>query len=163
MVAADPAHHQHQHEDQHVGDLADLHPTVAERLRVDGQRYTAGRRRLVELLAAADRPLTIAELLEGDDRLAQSSAYRNLTVLEGASVVRRVVTDDEFSRFELTEDLTGHHHHLICSSCGRVDDFTISPQLEQSLARAFARVAHDTGFEAEHHRLDLVGTCSSCS
>jgi Fe2+ or Zn2+ uptake regulation protein len=159
MVATGAEQHRH----EHVADLADLHATVAERLRVDGQRYTTGRRRLVELLADADRPLTIAELLEGDDRLAQSSAYRNLTVLEGASVVRRVVTDDEYSRFELTEDLTGHHHHLICSSCGRVDDFTISPQLETSLARAFARVARDTGFEAEHHRLDLVGTCSSCS
>lgn len=140
----------------------DLHATVARRLRDDDQRYTSGRRQLVDVLAGADRPLTIGELLERDDDLAQSSAYRNLAVLERADVVHRVVTDDEFARFELTEDLTGHHHHLICQSCGRVEDFTISTQLESSLSRAFSKVADDTGFHAEHHRLDLLGTCASC-
>lgn len=141
---------------------ADLHVTAAGRLREGDQRYTRGRRTLVALLAETDRPLTIAELLDHDADLAQSSAYRNLGVLEEAGVVQRVVTDDEFTRYELTEDLTGHHHHLICRTCGRVEDFTISTKLESSLSRAFERVTAETGFVAEHHRLDLVGTCAGC-
>ena len=64
----------------------DLHPAIAARLDDDGQRYTSGRRRLVEVLVDAGRPLTAAEVLvEGD--LAQSSAYRNLAVLEACGVV----------------------------------------------------------------------------
>jgi Fur family transcriptional regulator, ferric uptake regulator len=140
----------------------DVHTTAAQRLRADGQRYTGSRRALVDLLDAADRPLTIADLLERDRGLAQSSAYRNLAVLERAGVVNRLVTNDEYGRFELTEDLTEHHHHLICSSCGAMADFTISTQLEQALAKAFTKVAVDAGFHAEHHRLDLLGVCASC-
>lgn len=142
--------------------VPDVHATAAGRLREDGQRYTACRRTLVEVLAATDRPLTIAELLERDARLAQSSAYRNLAVLEQAGVVDRLVTDDEYARFELAEDLTGHHHHLICSSCGRVADFTVSPALERQLAAAFDRLSAEHGFAVEHHRLDLVGRCARC-
>lgn len=146
----------------HQATPADVHTTAAGRLREDGQRYTACRRTLVEVLANADRPLTIAELLERDGRLAQSSAYRNLAVLEQAGVVDRLVTD-EFARFELAEDLTGHHHHLICSSCGRVADFTISHALERQLEDAFAHLSAAHGFVVEHHRLDLVGRCAGCA
>jgi len=141
---------------------AEIHATAAQRLRTDGQRYTANRRVLVEILEATDRPLTIGEMLERNDDLALSSAYRNLSVLERAGVVHRLVTSDEFARFELAEDLTGHHHHLICSSCGSMADFTISPELEKALDKAFARVASDVGFHAEHHRLDLLGHCADC-
>ena len=140
--------------------MAELHETVAARLRRDGQRYTGNRRALVDLLAAG--PLTIPELLGQDRRLAQSSTYRNLAVLEKAGVVHRIVTSDEYARYELAEDLTEHHHHLICSSCGSVADFTVSSQLERSLTRAFERVAGETGFRADSHRLDLVGLCARC-
>ena len=65
--------------------------------------------------------------------LAQSSAYRNLAVLERAGVVHRIVTSDEFARYELAEDLTHHHHHLICSTCGGVTDFEVSDAVEHEL------------------------------
>lgn len=140
----------------------DLHTTAAQRLRRVDQRYTGNRRALVEILDSADRPLTIAELLASRDGLAQSSAYRNLAVLERAGVVHRVVTNDEYARFELAEDLTEHHHHLICSSCGAVADFTIAPDLESTLDRAFLRAAAEAGFLVQHHRLDLIGVCADC-
>jgi Fe2+ or Zn2+ uptake regulation protein len=140
----------------------DLHATAAARLKRDQQRYTTGRRALVDALAGAVRPVTMPELQRGHPDLALSSAYRNLAVLERAGVVRRIVTSDEHARFELAEDLTGHHHHLICGACGRVDDFTVSSQLERSLESALARIVEGTGFRPDHHRLDLVGTCSDC-
>ena len=141
---------------------ADLHTTVAGRLRRSGERYTAGRRVLVEALAGADRPPSIPDLLVGTPGLAQSSAYRNLAVLERAGVVRRIATTDEYARFELAEDLTEHHHHLICTVCGSVEDFTASRQLERTLEAALSRVTTGTGFTADHHRLDLLGTCGGC-
>ena len=139
----------------------ELHEIVAGRLRGAGQRYTPGRRAIIERLRTAGQPLTIPDVLEGCD-LPQSSAYRNLAVLEQAGAVHRIVTSADFARYELAEDLTEHHHHLICSTCGRVEDFTAPPSLERSLHKAVAEVEGATGFAAAHHRLDLVGTCRSC-
>jgi Fe2+ or Zn2+ uptake regulation protein len=143
-------------------DLGALHETAGDRLREQGQRYTASRRALVAALAVADRPPTIPELLGDRPGLAQSSAYRNLAVLERSGVVHRIVTADEHARFELAEDLAGHHHHLVCGSCGRVEDFTVSAALERSLEAALAKVADGSGFQVDHHRLDLVGRCTEC-
>ncbi len=142
----------------------DLHATAADRLRSDDQRYTIQRRALVELMVAQDQPLTIPQLLERQPGLAQSSAYRNLAVLERAGVVHRIVTSDEFARYELAEDLTHHdHHHLICSSCGDVTDFEVSEAMEEELESALVKVARRTGFRVSAHRLDLVGTCPACT
>jgi Fur family transcriptional regulator, ferric uptake regulator len=140
----------------------DLHRVAQERLGADNQRYTTKRRQLVDLLAGAVRPLTIPEILTAQPGLAQSSVYRNLTVLQDAGVVQRIVTNDEWGRFELAEDLTEHHHHLICSQCGVVSDFTLSARMERSLEGALVAVAADNGFAAEHHRLDIVGVCRDC-
>jgi Fe2+ or Zn2+ uptake regulation protein len=142
----------------------DLHAAVEGRLRRAHQRYTGGRRRLVELLHRASRPLSIPELTSGRERTPQSSAYRNLAVLEQAGAVRRVTTDEDYARFELAEDLTGHHHHhLICGSCGRVDDVAMPSELEGVLDRSLDRVARKAGYSRITHRLDLVGLCAACA
>ncbi len=146
---------------EHV-DIDELHATAAQRLRDSGLRYTGPRRSIVQVLAVSDRPLTIPEILGRDDTLAQSSAYRNLTELITAGVVHRIIAGDEFSHFELAEDLTSHHHHLVCTSCGRVTDVMLSDDLEASLDRALEQLAARNGFRADHHRLDVVGHCSSC-
>jgi len=141
----------------------ELHATVARRLRLDGQRYTAQRRALVEVLDATDAPLTLPQLLERSTGLAQSSAYRNLAVLERAGVAHRIVTTGDHARWELSEDLTEHHHHhLICTGCGDVTDFTVPKDVERRIDSALAHVASDAGFDAAQHRLDLVGLCARC-
>ncbi|HXX88921.1 MAG TPA: Fur family transcriptional regulator [Acidimicrobiales bacterium] len=142
----------------------DLHALVAARLRRVGQRFTPGRRLLVDALATAQRPVTAAELVAAGDGLPQSTAYRNLALLEQAGVVHRVVGTDEFARFELAEELTGHHHHhLVCLRCGTVEDFDAPRPLEKGLAEAIGRLTAGTGFRAEAHRLDLLGTCADCA
>ena len=141
----------------------DLHETIADRLRQVGQRYTDGRRVLVERLADAPQPVTIPELLDPPPRLPQSSAYRNLDVLEQAGVVHRITGNGDFARFELAEDLTEHHHHLICSRCGAVEDFTAPPGLERTLGKAVAAIESAHGFTTAQHRLDLIGLCADCT
>jgi Fur family transcriptional regulator, ferric uptake regulator len=143
--------------------VEDLDRLAVARLRQQGQRYTTNRRRLIRLLASATAPLTIPEILDRERELAQSSVYRNLVLLEQSGLVQRVVTNDEWARFELAEDLTEHHHHLICSTCGIVRDFTVPPQVERSVDSAFAKIAAQTGFTLLTHRLDLVGLCPDCA
>jgi len=143
--------------------VLDPHDLAAAKLRAADQRYTTSRRSLIEVLAAADAPLTIAEIVERDRELALSTAYRNLVVFEEAGVVHRIVTSDEHARYELDEALTDrHHHHLVCSRCGIVRDFTVPDPLEHELDRVLRRAARSNGFEAQHHRLDLIGRCEQC-
>ena len=141
---------------------ASAHDAVDARLRAVGQRYTSQRRAIVDALHRSGKPRATAELL-AEAGLPQSSIYRNLAVLEHAGAVRRVVTDEDFARYELAEVLTVHHHHLICSSCGRVEDVTIPASLEAAVDRTLGRVARRTGFAKVAHRLDLIGTCADCA
>ena len=141
----------------------DLHGSIGARLRGAQQVYTAQRRRLVDVLAAAREPMTLPELLAADRHFAQSSVYRNLAVLEQVGAVTRIVTGMDHASWELAEDLTGHHHHhLVCSGCGEVADFTLSPAVEAELERVLAAAARKARYDVEHHRLDLVGRCRSC-
>lgn len=104
------------------------------------------------------------ELLDALALSAQSSVYRNLSVLELAGVVRRVRGEDELTRFELAEDLTGrHHHHLLCSACGRITDYAPPSRLEQAVQHAMVEVTSQTGFVPQAHRVDLVGLCATCA
>ncbi|MEZ5168751.1 MAG: Fur family transcriptional regulator [Acidimicrobiales bacterium] len=141
---------------------AEIDEEVAGLLRRADQRYTRGRRRLVAALSAGGGPVTITQILDTDPGLSQSSVYRNLAVLEAAGAVTRIVTRDDFARYELAEGLTEHHHHLICGACGDVTDFSLDTRAEASLERALDRAARGTGFTIDTHRLDLLGTCASC-
>jgi Fe2+ or Zn2+ uptake regulation protein len=143
--------------------VSETRETVARLLRAQGQRLTPTREVVVDVLAAAAGPLTIPEILAARPELAQSSVYRNLVVLEEVGVVHRMMTRDEFARYELAEDLTEHHHHLVCSNCGRVEDLPATPAVEHSLAAAIDEAARSAGFRTLHHRLDLVGLCSNCA
>lgn len=142
--------------------MSEIDEVVEVRLRAVGQRYTAQRRALVEALRTAGNPVAIPELADPQRGLPQSSVYRNLAVLEQAGAVHRVLTGEEFARYELAEELTEHHHHLVCRSCGAVEDVTVPSGFERQVARAVDDVAHRTGFSAVSHRLDLFGTCRNC-
>ena len=141
-----------------------LHDDVASLLRSGDHRYTTGRRRVIAALHEADSPVTILRILELDTGLAQSSVYRNLAILEEVGAVVRIVTHDDHARYELAEALTDHHHHhLICTDCGSVSDFQLTPDTESALEKAFARVGRRAEFQIDGHRLDLLGTCASCA
>jgi len=140
-----------------------VHQMAATKLAAVSQRYTANRKRVVEALLSLPGPATIAELLRTEEQLAQSSTYRNLVVLEEVGVVHRIVTSDDHARFELTEEITGqHHHHLICERCGVILDVTLDPAVETALEHSLARAAGAHRFRGIHHRVDLVGVCRNC-
>ena len=143
------------------GDAHRLDQVVALRLQQVGQRLTPRRRSVLRILRSAVRPLTIHEILDRGSGLAMSSAYRNLTVLEHAGVVNRVITKEDFGRYELAEELTEHHHHLVCSSCGLVRDLLSDVDAERLMNVAMQR-ATEQGFTPATHRLDIVGLCADC-
>jgi Fur family transcriptional regulator, ferric uptake regulator len=139
-----------------------VHTEAAARLKHLDQRYTPGRRAMITVLVDAGRPVSIGDIAEALPDLPQSSAYRHLSDLQDAGLVRRVAANDEFARFELAEDLTEHHHHLHCVGCGDVIDFTPTEAFERHVARNVDRLAETEGFEPHSHRLDVLGLCSNC-
>jgi Fur family ferric uptake transcriptional regulator len=144
--------------------VVDIHGVAEARLRSGGQRYTTNRRAIVAALDQSPHPVSLPQLLSRHRQLAQSSAYRNLAILEVAGVVHRIVTSDGFARFELAQGLTDHHHHhRICATCGSVEDFTLPAAIEASLEQALRRVAKRSDFRADSHQLDLLGVCRSCA
>jgi Fur family ferric uptake transcriptional regulator len=140
----------------------DLHELVKSRLLQVDQRYTPGRRAIVELLLNAGQPVSIGDIADSLPDLPRSSAYRHLVDLEGAGLVRRVVSGDEFARFELAEDLTEHHHHLVCVNCGKVIDVTPSAEFERDVASTIEQLAESEGFVPHSHSLDVLGVCADC-
>jgi Fe2+ or Zn2+ uptake regulation protein len=143
-------------------ELSELHQIAGQRLSDAELLYTKGRRELVELLSGLTRPATMPELLDMRPRLTQSSMYRNMTDLETAGVVQKVVGADDRTRYELAEELIGHHHHSICTACGAVDDVVIPARTERTLESALANAVEMTGFLATGHRLDVIGLCAQC-
>ena len=76
----------------------------------------------------------------------------------------RIVTGDDSARYELAEELSGHHHHhLICTSCGSVADVTLPDSVEATVDHELSKLARRHGFTATAHHLDLVGVCADCS
>jgi Fe2+ or Zn2+ uptake regulation protein len=135
------------------------HAEVAARLGRAQQRYTSGRRTLVELLHGAGRPLEIVELAQGPGQLPVSTIYRNLVVLEQAGAVTRYPgAGGGHARYELS----GHHHHLVCSRCGRIEDDPVPPEVDAGLSSLLDAVAARTGFTVTDHRLELRGLCERC-
>ena len=135
---------------------------VASLLHQTGHRYSTVRRRLVSVLRTAGKPLTNNQITESDNALVQSSVYRNLNVLEQAGAVTRITTNDEFARYELAEHITEHHHHIICTKCGDIADFSLPSSVEDSLDLSLRKAANKVSFNIDNHRLDALGTCASC-
>ena len=144
-------------------DAADVHEIVDEQLRRTRQRYTAGRRQLVDLLLEIERPLTIPEMLEHRAIQSQSSLYRNLAILEQCGAVHRLTSTDDVARYELTEELSEHHHHLVCSTCRRIDDVVLPPAIERALGEAAQEAHKQRNFLVDSHHLELVGLCQDCA
>jgi Fe2+ or Zn2+ uptake regulation protein len=142
---------------------SDLHEAVAARLADRDGRYTGARRDLIEALAGAGRPLTVDEIVVRAPRQRPSSVYRNLAVFEAEGIVHRMAGVGEFARFELTEALVGHHHHLACRECGAMTDVHLPHDLEAELDRVLTGLAQAEAFTLSSHVLDAVGVCGDCA
>ena len=135
---------------------------VRVRLAQHEHRYTPGRRRLVEALAAAGHPVTPSEIASSAPDLPVSSTYRNLQVLEHSEVVNRISIRGDRAYFELAEPLLSHHHHLVCVACGAIEDVRLDEELEQLVDLNLAEAARRARFTPLRHLLDLYGHCAHC-
>ena len=140
-----------------------LEQAVEQRLSAEGVRFTQGRRSTVQALANMHGPRTVAEIHDRvGDAIPLSSLYRSLAVLKDAGVLSAQHGSDGVARFELAEWFTGHHHHLICTSCGTVVDITPTAGQEQAMEHLVKDMALEAGFDVSGHRFEVEGTCREC-
>jgi len=125
-----------------------------------GQRPTRQRRAVSAALAQIDdfrSAQDIHEVLRGrGERVGLSTVYRTLQALADAGHVDVLRIDDGEARYRRCS--TGHHHHLVCRSCGRTVEVE-GPTVE----RWAERVAAAHGFGEVSHTLEIFGTCADCA
>jgi Fur family zinc uptake transcriptional regulator len=127
----------------------------------NGQRLTALRRRVLELVWQSHKPLgaydILAVLSEQDGRrAAPPTVYRALDFLLDNNLVHRIASLNAFMGCNHPE----HAHQgqfLICRECH------IAIELEQaSISEAISQGASNVGFRAEGQTVEVVGICSAC-
>jgi len=95
------------------------------------------------------------ELLHRGDRVGLATVYRTLQAMTDAGELDALRnTDGETAYRRCT---TGHHHHLVCRTCGRTVE--VSGPAVESWANA---VAEQHGFRNVSHDLEIFGTCDEC-
>ena len=132
--------------------------THAEELKSSGLKATLPRIKILEVFQqSVDRHLTAEDvyktlLNEGSD-IALATVYRVLMQFEQAGILARSHFESGKSVFELNEGT--HHDHLLCVTCGRVEEF-FDPEIE---ARQ-REVAASRGFTLQEHALSLYAVCT---
>lgn len=123
-------------------------------------RHTKNRELFLRALSIADQPLDLDQIHQTIQaelpKTAFSTVYRIAKQLELADTVTRVDWRERGSRYELT-DQTGHHHHIVCTQCGRSADIDSSNITYDKLAIEAA-----TGFRLNAHFINFEGTCQTC-
>ncbi|VAW90804.1 Ferric uptake regulation protein FUR [hydrothermal vent metagenome] len=94
-------------------------------------------------------------LLESGEDLSLATVYRVLTQFEQAGLVTRHHFEGGHSVFELNEG--GHHDHILCVKCGRVDEFVDSVIEERQ-----QKIATEKGYNMTDHSLYIFGICATC-
>jgi len=140
-----------------------LEQAVQQRLTSEGIRLTRGRRATLQTIADAGGPRTAAEIqADLSDTIPLSSLYRSLSVLAAAGVLTAQHDAEGIMRFELAEWLAGHHHHLVCISCGTAVDVVPDTEQERAIERLIGQMATASGFAVTGHRFEIEGRCASC-
>lgn len=133
-----------------------------DRLSDAGYRRGGARREVLELMADQHCALSALEiedrLATGPRRVSRASVYRILEELEAVGLVQRVDVGNNITRYEPVGRGHGHHHHLVCDSCGSLEPFT-----DEGLERAVRRACERVPLEVSEHEIVLHGTCRSCA
>ena len=132
-------------------------PTHADDLKSSGLKATLPRIKILEVFQKAEQRHMTAEdvfkaLLQENSDIGLATVYRVLMQFEQAGLLTRSHFESGKSVFELNEGQ--HHDHLVCLTCGRVEEF-YDPEIEKRQGK----VAKDRGFAIHDHQLHIYADC----
>jgi Fur family ferric uptake transcriptional regulator len=144
---------------------AEEHPWAASAARAlsdAGYRRGGARRAILELLDEQTCALSAVEieraLSDRQREVSRASVYRVLEELEEIGLVQRVEIGQAIVRYEPVRHGHGHHHHLVCDRCGRLEPFT-----DEGLERAIRRLSERLPAQVSEHEIVLHGACQECA
>jgi len=139
------------------GDRADA---LVAALSEAGERVTSPRRAVAALVAARDGHFTAAQLLAdtgaAGPAVGRATVFRTLDLFAELGLVERLDLPDGSHAFVACEP--AHHHHAICTRCGRSADVA-----DEALAETLATLGREIGFRVTGHRLEVFGLCAACA
>ncbi|GAA5784764.1 transcriptional repressor [Chitiniphilus shinanonensis] len=129
-------------------------------LKDAGLKATGPRLKILNLFENSEQRHMTAEdvyrlLLSDNTDIGLATVYRVLTQFEQAGILVRHHFESGKAVFELNQG--GHHDHLVCVKCGKVEEF-YDPEIERRQDAIAAK--HD--FEIQEHELYLYGVCADC-
>jgi Fur family ferric uptake transcriptional regulator len=126
-----------------------------------GYRRGGARRAILELLdeqSCALSAVEIQEMLASRNRdVSRSSVYRIMEELAEIGLLQRVEIGQGMVRYEPVRRGHGHHHHLVCDHCGRLQPFT-----DDALERAIRRLSDRVPLRVSEHEIVIHGACETC-
>jgi len=134
-------------------------PSSELALGAAGYRLTGPRRAVADLIASRDGHFTAAELLAGAQArrlgIGRATVFRALEVLVELGAIERIDLPSGEHAYVACEP--SHHHHVVCSRCGRTSDIE-----DAGLLAVVDDVERRTGYRIARHRLELFGLCPTC-
>jgi Fur family ferric uptake transcriptional regulator len=138
------------------------HPSGTTDLKDSGLKATAPRLKILEIFQKRSNEGESTRHLSAEDvyrslvaehvDVGLATVYRVLTQFEQAGLLVRRHFEAGRAVFELNEG--PHHDHLVCLTCGRVEEF-VDPEIEQRQKA----IAAERGFDLQDHSLALYGVC----
>lgn len=124
-------------------------------LQTKGLKSTSARLALLDLLEKQSDPLDVLTIVHKLNQQAdQATIYRILDLLTEKGLINRLEFGEGKYRYELPKS---HHHHLICQSCGRIED------VEGNFVEEIEKEIRNTkGFLIKSHSLEFFGLCRNC-
>ena len=98
---------------------------ILQKLRAMGERITVVKRELVAIISCGSEPLSATDILRALKKQGitanKTTVYRQLSDMVSQKLLREVNLSDKNIRYELVEE-SGHHHHLVCEKCKKIED-----------------------------------------
>ncbi|MCM8813751.1 MAG: transcriptional repressor [Candidatus Omnitrophica bacterium] len=135
-----------------------------------GYRVTAGREAILDILSKSAGHLSAEDIYlkihARDANVGLTTIYRTLDVLSDVGMVSKLDFGDGRARYELAEGPQGarHHHHLVCTACNKVIDYTDFIEEEVELLKQTEKgLEKKYDFHITGHVIQFYGLCRACS
>lgn len=128
---------------------------IVRRLEARGHRVTPSRLAVLAAVLAQSGHFTVDDILRRCPGIGRATAFRTIRLLTKMGILCRVLLEDGSLHYRLSRH--GHHHHLVCVSCGNVQDLS-----DCAVADLVGELAQASDYQIEGHWLEFFGRCPAC-
>ena len=139
--------------------------SIITALRRHGYKLTPQRRAVIHIITSSQDHLTPAAMFEkvrqNHPSIGLVTVYRTLKLLAELDLICELRTADNCPSYTAGTP-QHHHHHLVCSGCGKVIDFASPRLIEHDVAKLEGKLSRESGFRIDEHLLEFTGLCELC-